>query len=50
MCNDAYIDNSYMQQQQEQEMQEYEYWCYEQELKFEEANKELQMLWSKHYE
>ena len=41
--NDAYIqeDSDYRQQQ---ELEEYWYWLYEQEMKMEEANKELNTI------
>jgi hypothetical protein len=40
MANDAYIDDSYIQQQMELEEQEYQLWLYEMEV-INEVNKEL---------
>ena len=42
--NDAYIDDDEDSYRQQQELEEYEYWLYEQEMKMEEANKELNTI------
>ena len=44
MANDAFIDDSYLQQQQLQEEHEYALWLYEQEYLIEQANKEINMM------